>query len=85
MLLFFLFRVLTLGREVLVDDMKHLQFPDDITLNAHRLSEVNEEERPKGVDVCGEDVSDPCLLGHLVEVIPIEVVKLVHKVNAILD
>ena len=56
--------------------MKQLELGDDVISLLHALPDVHEEERPEGVDVRGEDGGD----GR--EVLPVEVVELVHEVNA---
>ena len=65
--------------------MEHLKLLDDIVLHSHGLPQVDQEERPEGIDVCCEDVSYASFLCHLIEVLPVEIVELVHEINTALN
>ena len=68
-----------LRREVLVDDVKQLQFLNDILLDPHNFSKID-KEGSESIGVRGEDLGHVALLSNLVEIIPVEVMEFVHEV-----
>ncbi len=55
--------------------MEELQLEDGILTPLHGLPQVHQEERPEGIHVGSEDLG-------LVELVPVEVVQLVHELDA---
>ena len=55
--------------------MEELKFKYGIITPLYGLPQIHQEKSPEGVDVCGEDLG-------LVELVPVEVVELVHELDA---